>query len=81
MIKIEMSINERCTICTHFGYCQVYWGNECKRQGGSRTPRLKNSSSSHDDWSTKTKMVSVSKNTAKRSDRITTRKVSWNLVY
>lgn len=30
-----------CTSCVHFGYCMVYWGVECKRQGGKRIPRMK----------------------------------------
>lgn len=40
MIKTE-SGTEYCTSCVHFGYCMVYWGVECKRQGGNRTPRMK----------------------------------------
>lgn len=81
MIKVEMSINNLCTICNHYGYCLVYWGPECKRQGGSRTPRLKKGSSKTDEMGSKPAMISSKKNTAKRSENITTRKVSWNLVY
>ncbi|NLN88182.1 MAG: hypothetical protein GX133_11395 [Syntrophomonadaceae bacterium] len=33
--------NADCRECNHFGFCKIYWGPECKRQGGSRTPRLK----------------------------------------
>lgn len=33
--------NENCTPCVHFGYCIVYWGANCKRQGGNRIPRMK----------------------------------------
>lgn len=33
--------NRKCRKCTHFGFCLIYWGKECKRQGGSRTPRIK----------------------------------------
>lgn len=40
MIKTE-SGTEYCTSCVHFGYCMVYWGVECKRQGGNRIPRMK----------------------------------------
>ncbi len=40
MIKTE-SRTENCTSCVHFGYCMVYWGAECKRQGGKRIPRMK----------------------------------------
>jgi len=39
MIKTEAT--EYCTSCVHFGYCMVYWGVECKRQGGKRIPRMK----------------------------------------
>jgi len=37
----ELKKNDKCFSCEHFGYCQIYWGVECKRQGGKRTPRLK----------------------------------------
>jgi len=30
-----------CLSCCHSGYCQVKWGVDCKRQGGSKTPRMK----------------------------------------
>jgi len=40
MIKTE-SGTEKCTSCVHFGYCMIYWGVECKRQGGKRIPRMK----------------------------------------
>ena len=40
MNKIE-SKTEMCLSCNHLGYCQVYWGAECKRQGGNRIPRMK----------------------------------------
>lgn len=30
-----------CLSCVHFGYCLVYWGTECKRQGGTKIPRMK----------------------------------------
>ncbi|MDD3364194.1 MAG: hypothetical protein PHZ03_04380 [Syntrophomonas sp.] len=40
MNKIE-SKTEMCLSCNHLGFCQVYWGAECKRQGGNRIPRMK----------------------------------------
>ena len=40
-MKNTKSHNENCTSCVHFGYCMVYWGVECKRQGGKRIPRMK----------------------------------------
>ena len=33
--------SEYCLYCCHSGYCQVKWGIDCKRQGGSKTPRMK----------------------------------------
>jgi tRNA(Arg) A34 adenosine deaminase TadA len=33
--------NAQCSACTHFGYCKIYWGPECKRQGGDKIPLLK----------------------------------------
>lgn len=39
MIKTEAT--EYCTSCVHFGYCMIYWGVQCKRQGGSKIPRMK----------------------------------------
>jgi len=41
MIKIRSNTNEKCNRCNHHGFCQIYWGTECKRQGGKRIPRLK----------------------------------------
>ena len=38
----ELNKNDKCFACNHLGYCQVYWGTECKRQGGNKTPRLIN---------------------------------------
>ena len=32
---------EYCLTCNHYGYCAIYWGAECKRQGGRKTPRMK----------------------------------------
>jgi hypothetical protein len=30
-----------CPSCNFFGYCQIYWGSKCKRQGGTKIPRMK----------------------------------------
>lgn len=81
MIKVEMTINDRCTICNHYGYCQIYWGSECKRQGGHRTPRLKTVNSNSGEAGNQPIMIYPKKNLARRNEKITTRKVSWNLVY
>ncbi len=35
---------ETCLSCDHFGFCMVYWGAECKRQGGKKIPRMKSMS-------------------------------------
>lgn len=40
MKKIEAGM-EFCNSCVHFGYCMIYWGVECKRQGGNKTPKMK----------------------------------------
>lgn len=40
MLKIDSKMNDSCRLCNHYGFCQVYWGYACKRQGGTRTPRL-----------------------------------------
>lgn len=40
MIKTQVA-TEFCVSCGHYGYCMIYWGADCKRQGGKKTPRLK----------------------------------------
>ena len=45
MFKIDSNVNESCRVCHHYGFCLVYWGNACKRQGGTRIPRLVSSKS------------------------------------
>ncbi|MEA4925116.1 MAG: hypothetical protein VB084_07360 [Syntrophomonadaceae bacterium] len=37
----NQSPNKKCRTCMHFGYCKVYWGIHCKRQGGAKIPKLK----------------------------------------
>jgi len=32
---------EYCLSCAHFQFCLVYWGTDCKRQGGNKIPRMK----------------------------------------
>lgn len=44
MSKTDFKKDNNCQVCHHFGFCQMYWGIECKRQGGNRIPRLKTSS-------------------------------------
>jgi len=41
-MKIDIQ-DEMCSSCVHFGYCLVYWGVKCKRQGGNKIPRMKSS--------------------------------------
>ncbi len=46
MVKSESLIGKqtvKCFSCSHFNFCLVYWGADCKRQGGNRIPRLKSS--------------------------------------
>lgn len=40
MTNMELGMGN-CVSCNHFGFCKIYWGTECKRQGGGRIPRLK----------------------------------------
>lgn len=43
MTKTEAQIErcmEFCRSCIHFDFCSVYWGAECKRQGGKKIPRM-----------------------------------------
>ena len=40
MSKIEY-LTKNCNSCSHFGYCVVDWGADCKRQGGKKIPRMK----------------------------------------
>jgi len=44
MNRTDFDKDNKCHVCPHFGFCQIYWGAECKRQGGNRIPRLKTSS-------------------------------------
>ena len=32
---------EGCSPCVHFDFCLVNWGTKCKRQGGTKIPRMK----------------------------------------
>ncbi len=43
MIKNDFKTDKICIVCIHYGYCLVYLGEKCKRQGGSSIPRLKRS--------------------------------------
>jgi hypothetical protein len=39
---IEKKLKEEaCLSCSHFGFCLVRWGIDCKRQGGNKIPRMK----------------------------------------
>ncbi|MFA7076838.1 MAG: hypothetical protein WC147_00275 [Syntrophomonas sp.] len=40
MIKAQAA-TEKCLSCIHYGYCAIYWGADCKRQGGKKIPRMK----------------------------------------
>ncbi len=40
MIETEVGM-AFCNSCVHYGYCMVYWGIDCKRQGGTRIPKMK----------------------------------------
>ncbi len=78
MIINDLHDNADCRVCNHFGFCKVYWGPECKRQGGSRTPRLKsaNERSKTDSAQLVGKKKSVTVRVA-IDQPIRTRAVSW----
>ncbi|PKM76492.1 MAG: hypothetical protein CVU90_12560 [Firmicutes bacterium HGW-Firmicutes-15] len=40
MTQSELRL-EKCLSCPDLGYCMVRWGPECKRQGGTKIPRMK----------------------------------------
>jgi hypothetical protein len=40
MTQMELRM-ETCLSCADLGYCLVRWGPECKRQGGTKIPRMK----------------------------------------
>ncbi len=43
MTQMELRM-ETCLSCADLGYCLVRWGPECKRQGGTKIPRMKSMS-------------------------------------
>lgn len=82
MIKTYFEKNEKCQTCAHFGFCSVYWGTDCKRQGGNKTPRLNQSVAIKKDASMKKKTLLQKKIQHKclaAFDPITTRRVNWHL--
>jgi len=40
MTQMEFRM-KTCISCADLGYCLVRWGPECKRQGGTKIPRMK----------------------------------------
>ena len=40
MSQLESNTKD-CPSCCHFGFCMVYWETDCKRQGGTKIPRMK----------------------------------------
>ncbi|MDD4775659.1 MAG: hypothetical protein PHG75_04040 [Syntrophomonas sp.] len=69
--------NAECQACNHFGFCKIYWGPECKRQGGTRTPRLK---SAREGFKNETMEMAGLKQRTKRvslDQPIRTRVVNW----
>jgi len=82
MIKIDCNINDLCYPCKHYGFCQIYWGAECKRQGGTRTPRLKSALLKQEKVSRHPTVVykNQDKRTISRNyEPIRTRRVNWAL--
>jgi hypothetical protein len=82
MINVHSNTNAKCCRCNHYGFCQIYWGMECKRQGGKRIPRLKMRHLDKQNDSSKTITVqnhASSKLNWKDSEPIRTRHVNWAL--
>ncbi len=69
-----------CRSCNHFGFCEVFWGPDCKRQGGTKTPRMK-SSTLPSEKIDKAEVKSYPKRTRHRNflgtEMIRTRVVAW----
>lgn len=73
------SCTENCESCIHYGYCLIFWGSECKRQGGHRIPRLNTTPQE----AIKKKMVEKNydmkrKQTFDLSEPIRTRRAAWD---
>ena len=77
MINLDSNINEKCLVCFHYGFCQLYWGTECKRQGGTRIPRLKNGRSIKKNASSRQKPTKMERCKLKTFEVIRTRRENW----
>lgn len=69
--------NAECQTCKHFGFCKIYWGAECKRQGGIRTPRLKSAKESLKADTTGTSVAKIKSKPTTLDQTIRTRVVNW----
>jgi hypothetical protein len=77
MTQMELRM-ETCLSCADLGYCLVRWGPECKRQGGTKIPRMK--SMADDKKRTVEKQVSKHINKKTKIDifePIRTRVANW----
>ncbi len=82
MINEGFNNDEKCLVCGHLGFCQTYWGAACKRQGGSRPPRLKSSGAKQGLLSRKRKTLRKEKLQQSKPEMfqpIRTKPVNWNL--
>jgi hypothetical protein len=76
MKNTDSDFNEKCLKCRHYGFCQVYWGIKCKRQGGNKIPKMRRITQN----SPVTEMIQVNKNwrvKIKPDEPIQTRLPSW----
>lgn len=72
-----MKGNEECGDCNHFGYCKIYWGTDCKRQGGPRIPRLKSVNNGFKHEAADTDGLKVRTKRLSLDQPIRTRVVNW----
>jgi len=82
MKNTRSNINEKCYGCSHYGFCQIYWGTECRRHGGKRIPRLKTRLLDKQNAPSKNKIVqkhASSQLNRKTFEPIRTRRVNWIL--
>lgn len=81
MNKIELSMGN-CDLCSHFDFCLIHWGIECKRQGGNKIPRFKTSPAEERKRNSKKQTarqnpMQLKKQTSEITEPIRTKAVRW----
>lgn len=69
--------NTECQACKHLGFCKIYWGAECKRQGGVRTPRIKSAKERFNFETGDTALAKLKGKSVALDQTIRTRVVNW----